>query len=93
MPGPKSDKHWADAVKRAVHRESAGRGSPKWLDVIANRVVEAAAGGDIQAIKEIGDRLDGKPTQTHAHGGSDDLPPVGAISVNFVRPDDRADDG
>jgi flavin-binding protein dodecin len=93
LPGPKSDKHWADAVKRAVHRESEGKGSPKWLDVIANRVVEEAAKGDIQAIREVGDRLDGKPTQTLAHGGAEDLPPVSGIAVQFVRPDSPADDG
>lgn len=63
MQGSKT-KDWAEALRRAVHRESNGRGSPKWLDVIANRVVEAAADGDPQAFKEIGDRLDGKPKQT-----------------------------
>jgi hypothetical protein len=63
MQGSKQ-KDWADALRRAVHRESEGKGSPKWLDVIANRVVEAAADGDAQAFKEIGDRLDGKPKQT-----------------------------
>jgi hypothetical protein len=62
MQGSKQ-KDWADALRRAVHRESAGKGSPKWLDVIANRVVEAASEGDPQAFKEIGDRLDGRPKQ------------------------------
>lgn len=93
MPGPKSDKQWSDAVRRAVHRESKGKGSPKWLDVIANRLVEEAADGDIQAMKEVGDRLDGKPTQTHAHGGAEDLPPVSAIRLEFVEADNPADTG
>tara|TARA_Y100000310_G_C20221284_1_gene595881 strand:- start:334 stop:588 length:255 start_codon:yes stop_codon:yes gene_type:complete len=62
MQGSKT-KDWADALRRAVHRESEGKGSPKWLDVIANKVCEAAADGDSQAFKEIGDRLDGKPKQ------------------------------
>lgn len=60
MQGSKS-KAWAEALRRAVHRESDGKGSPKWLDVIADRVVKAAADGDAQAFKEIGDRLDGRP--------------------------------
>jgi hypothetical protein len=71
MPGPKSDKQWSDALRRAVHRESAGKGSPKWLDVIANRCVEAAAEGELAAMKEIGDRLDGKPAQAIAGAGDD----------------------
>lgn len=64
MPGPKSDKRWSDALQRAVMRESAGKGSPKWLEVIADRVCQEAANGDMTAVKEIGERLDGKPKQT-----------------------------
>lgn len=71
MPGPKSDKHWSDALRRAVNRESAGKGSPKWLEVIANRCVAEAADGDLQAMREIGDRLDGKPKQSTEHSGPD----------------------
>lgn len=75
MQGSKQ-KDWAEALRRAVNRESGGKGSPKWLDVIANRVVEAAADGDAQAYKEIGDRLDGKPKQTQEVSGPDggDIP-------------------
>lgn len=61
-------------MRRAVHRESNGRGSPKWLDVIANRAVEAAADGDIQAMKEIGDRLDGKAQQGVTHANDPENP-------------------
>lgn len=70
MQGSKQ-KDWAEALRRAVHRESAGKGSPKWLDVIAERVCEAAADGDPQAFKEIGDRLDGRPKQVAEHSGPD----------------------
>ncbi len=31
---------------------------------IANKVIERALDGDLQAIREIGDRLDGKPHQS-----------------------------
>jgi len=79
MQGSKQ-KDWAEALRRAVHRESDGKGSPKWLEVIANRVVEAAADGDPQAFKEIGDRLDGKPVAPKEHSGPDggDIP----VSLN-----------
>lgn len=69
----KQDKLWTDALRRAIHRESKGKGSPKWLDVIADRVVrEAATGegpGQMSAAKEIGDRLDGKPVAPKEHSG------------------------
>lgn len=81
MPGPKSDKQWSDALRRAVSRESAGRGSPKWLEVIANRVCELAAEGDTSAFKEIGDRLDGRPKQATEVSGPDG----GAIPISEVR--------
>ena len=82
----KADKLWTDALRRAVNRESEGKGSPKWLDVIANRVVEAAAGGDAQAFREIGDRLEGKPTQRSEISGPDGSDvPVG-ITVSWASP-------
>lgn len=83
MPGPKSDKAWSDALRRAVNRESAGKGSPKWLEVIANKVVEAAADGDAQAYKEVGDRLDGKPKTTNEHTGPDGGEIPVSIRVTF----------
>lgn len=72
----KADKIWTDAVRRALHRESEGKGSPKWLDVLANRLVESAADGDVSALREVGDRIEGKPTQRMEHGGPDggDIP-------------------
>lgn len=82
MQGSKQ-KDWAEALRRAVHRESAGNGSPKWLDVIANKVCEAASEGDPQAFKEIGDRLDGKPKQaTEVSGPDGDAIPMG-LTVKF----------
>ncbi len=61
--GPKSDKLWRDALMRAVKRRAGGKGNPQKLERIADACVEEALKGDIPAIKEIGDRLDGKPTQ------------------------------
>ena len=53
---------WADALRVAVSREDVdGR---KKLARLADRCVEAALGGDMTAMKEIGDRLDGKPRQS-----------------------------
>jgi hypothetical protein len=53
---------WTDALRVAVFREDVdGR---KKLARLADRCVEAALGGDMTAMKEIGDRLDGKPRQS-----------------------------
>jgi|APGre2960657404_1045060.scaffolds.fasta_scaffold00239_20 hypothetical protein len=50
---------WSDAVRRAVLQG-------KKLDKLAERLIAAAEGGDMQALKEIGDRIEGKVTQTVA---------------------------
>jgi hypothetical protein len=56
------DKPWTEALRMTVFREDAtGR---RRLMAIAEQCAAAAEAGDMQAIKEIGDRLDGKPAQT-----------------------------
>lgn len=63
--GPKSDKLWSDAVRMAVLREDRDEDGKirKRLNVLADNLVKLAMEGDMQAIKEVGDRLDGKPKQ------------------------------
>ena len=86
MEGMK-DKAWAAALKRAVNRESAGKGSAKWLDVIAERVCVDAAGGDNSSFREIGDRLDGKPAQALKVSGDEENPlAVSIIERTIVDP-------
>lgn len=64
MAGRKGEKFWADAVRRAVFRRLEDReGQPKRLEVLADKLVEAGMEGDMAALKEIGDRLDGRPRQ------------------------------
>lgn len=58
----KSDKIWRAAIMRAVNRLSTDR-KTKHLDILAHRLIKTASEGDVQALREIGDRLDGKPTQ------------------------------
>ena len=65
MADSKQDKIWADALRRAVMRRIEGEeGKPQKIERIADKVVELALDGKVGAIKEIGDRLDGKPKQT-----------------------------
>ena len=61
--GPKSDKLWRDAIMRAVHRADAGI-KTKRLELLADRLVQEGLAGEVSALREIGDRIDGKPTTT-----------------------------
>ena len=85
--GRGSDKHWRDALLRAVKQRSGPENKHK-LEQIATAVVDAAIAGDIQAAKEIGDRLDGKATQGVELGGPNGGPIVTSIAVEFVKPDE-----
>lgn len=67
----KKGKAWAEAVKRAI-RAKYGKEWEESLQELAARLVAAADEGDLQALKEIGDRLDGKPKQTV--GGDEETP-------------------
>ena len=53
---------WAEAIARALelHKPSEMRVQ---LDALAKSLVAEGMNGDISALKEIGDRLDGKPKQ------------------------------
>jgi ribosomal protein L17 len=71
--GGKPDKLWTDAL-RIVVNEVAEDGDKKKLRRMAEKIVDLALAGDMQAIKEIGDRLEGKPTQRVEATGEDGGP-------------------
>lgn len=66
--GQPKNKIWRDAIERAVMRRQ-GKQDLKGIDDLADKLLEAAALGDIPALKELGDRLDGKPAQAIEHSG------------------------
>lgn len=71
--GAKPDKLIRDALMLAVNREGKDDQGKKVkkLALIANKLVDLAVEGDVQAIREVADRIDGKPTQALEHGGPD----------------------
>jgi hypothetical protein len=73
------DKPYRDALRRAIARAEQNKNDPHALDRIAEKHLARAAAGDVQAIKELADRLDGKPAQSII-GGDDDDPAVKLIT-------------
>lgn len=76
--GGKPDKLMRDALMVALKREAEDANGQKTrkLNLIASKLVDLAVDGDMQAIKEIGDRVDGRPAQM-IQGDQD--APVGLI--------------
>ena len=64
----KNNRLWADTLKRALLQADGNK-----IRAIADALIEKAASGDVSAIRELGDRVDGKPTQqidqTTEHSG------------------------
>ncbi len=89
--GAKSDKEWRDAIRLAVNevrKGPDGSKAKKVLRQLARKLVDRALDGDIAALKEIGDRLDGKPVQALVGGGEDD-PPIAVVRHLIVDPEGK----
>ena len=56
-------KKWTDAIERALEKRSR-IDQKAALDDLAEKLLEKCAEGDLQALKELGDRLEGKPAQS-----------------------------
>lgn len=54
--GRKENREWANAIRRAVKKR-------KRLGTLAEALLDKAESGDISALKEFGDRFDGKVAQ------------------------------
>lgn len=63
-------RRWADAIERALEKRSRVA-QMEALDELAEKLLALCDEGDMQALKELGDRLDGKPAQAivGAEGG------------------------
>lgn len=65
---PKRAKLWREAIDRAVKRRE--QADPQALEKLADKLLSAVEAGDIAAMREFGDRIDGKVPQAIA--GIDD---------------------
>ena len=81
---PKRAKIWREAINRAIKRRE--QDDPQALERLADKLIAAVEAGDIAAIKEFGDRVDGKVAQ--AIGGDDELGPVKQVLEVSWKSDD-----
>lgn len=82
--GRRQEKPFRDALRMEL--AALKDDDPKALRAIARTLLETAASGDLQAIKEVADRTDGKVPQ--AVVGDDDHDPVRMIVTGVVRGND-----
>jgi hypothetical protein len=67
----KANRLWGDTIRRALAQDK----DPDKLRSLAEALIARAADGDLGALKEIGDRLDGKVAQqVYLSGGPDGTP-------------------
>ena len=78
---------WAKAIERAVARLESGD-LDKGLERLAQKLVASADIGDPWALKEIGDRTDGKAAQALLLSGAEEGSAVQVTGrIALVRPD------
>jgi hypothetical protein len=77
-----TDKAWRDAIRVAVLRAHKDPKKGKKLAALADALVDAGLDGDVPALKEIGDRLDGRVPQAITGDGGG---PV-AMAITWLPP-------
>lgn len=75
-------KVWAAAIHRALERRQAADVRIKAIDELADKLLNACYEGDLAALQELGNRLDGKPAQVIV--GDDESPPVRIEKIERV---------
>jgi hypothetical protein len=67
-------KVWHAAIMRALERRQPADQRIKAIDELADKLLDLVAAGDLPALKEFGDRMDGKPAQQVTLSGDADAP-------------------
>lgn len=86
---PPKEKSFANMLNIAIKEAIEGTDKTK-LRAVADALVDKAMTGDVQAIKEVADRIDGKVPQGVIGGDDDDNPInlIHRIERHIVRPED-----
>lgn len=75
---------WTQAINNVLERKHP-EGRMKALEALAEKLIAGVEAGDIAAIKEFADRVEGKVPQPI--GGAEDLPPLlNNLTVTLVGP-------
>lgn len=69
--GGRKEKPFRDALMLAIKEAEAKENQHRALRKIAERLLDEAAAGNVQALKEVADRLDGKVPQGIENGDPD----------------------
>lgn len=77
-------KVWRAAIIRALERRKPADERIQAIDELADKLIQLVAAGDLAALKEFGDRMDGKPAQAII-GGDEDDPAVKVLSEITIR--------
>jgi len=83
-------KVWQAAINRALEARTRREGKEA-IDALAEKLLQKAEEGEISALRELGDRLEGKAAQAIIGGGEDD-PPVRTVNEIVIRSVDAASD-
>ncbi len=77
-------KRWASAIERALEKRSRAD-QIESLDALAEKLLVLCDAGDLGALKELGDRFDGRPAQALQLTGDKEAP----VCINVTAMDDR----
>ena len=78
----KENRRWANALSRAIAQDDGER-----LRKAAEKLLDCAAEGEPWAVRELADRLDGKPAQAVVLAGDKDAPLETRMEVKLVKAD------
>lgn len=77
-------KQWSAAIQRAIAKRSKVEGQLA-IDDLAEKLLLACDKGEIGALRELGDRLEGRPAQALTIGGDAGSPLEHKMEVVLVR--------
>ena len=85
-------KPWRDAIDRALRvRDKSRVDGKEALDTLAEQLLVAAEAGEGWALKELGDRLEGRPAQSLTIGGDEENPLEIVTKVEIVALGSKSD--